>query len=126
MFLQIDHNDGSPIYKQIIEQIKHAISVGVFKVNEPIPTIREMAVQLKVNPNTVAKAVRELERDGFVKTFVGKGSFVTEGAVEDIQEKQTEQALILSKNFVVKMNHLGFNQKETLQYIKQSWKEHLK
>ena len=125
MFLQIDHNDGSPIYKQIIEQIKHAISVGVFKVNEPIPTIREMAVQLKVNPNTVAKAVRELERDGFVKTFVGKGSFVTETAMQKVEEKQTDKALQLTKNFVTKMDQLGFNQKETLQFIKAYWKENL-
>ncbi len=123
MYLQIDPNNGSPIYQQIIEQIKRAISLGIFKVGNPIPTIREIALELRVNPNTVAKAIRELEREGILKTFVGKGSFVSETSINIAKQENEEKAEKLAEQFVKDTQWLGLNKKETVMLVENCWEK---
>jgi GntR family transcriptional regulator len=69
-----------PIYEQIKNGIKGKISLGVLKANDPLPSIRDLAAELVVNPNTVARAYRELESEGFITTRKGKASFVTDNS----------------------------------------------
>jgi GntR family transcriptional regulator len=69
-----------PIYEQIKNGIKGKISLGVLKANDPLPSIRDLAAELVVNPNTVARAYRELESEGFITTRKGKTSFVTDNS----------------------------------------------
>jgi GntR family transcriptional regulator len=74
--LTVDPRSGVPIYLQIIEQIKRSIALGILQVGEQLPTVKQLAIDLTVNPNTVARAYRELERDEVIETAPGRGSFV--------------------------------------------------
>jgi GntR family transcriptional regulator len=76
MNLRINFSSGVPIYLQLMEQIKHAVETGAIRAGEQLPTIRSVAEELTMNPNTVAKAYRELERDGIVEVRHGLGVFV--------------------------------------------------
>ena len=74
--LTVDPRSGVPIYLQIIEQVKRSVALGVLIPGEQLPTVKQLALDLTVNPNTVAKAYRELERDEIIETSPGRGSFV--------------------------------------------------
>jgi len=67
MDLRINPSSGVPIYLQLMEQIKHAVDIGAIRKGEQLPTIRKVAEELAMNPNTVAKAYRELEYEGFIE-----------------------------------------------------------
>jgi GntR family transcriptional regulator len=77
-----------PIYEQIKNGIKGKISLGVLKANDPLPSIRDLAAELVVNPNTVARAYRELESEGFITTRKGKTSFVTDNSSSLIKQER--------------------------------------
>jgi len=81
--LTVDPRSGVPIYLQVIEQIKRSVAVGVLSAGEQLPTVKQLALDLTINPNTVAKAYRELERDGVIETSPGRGSFVKSNGVKD-------------------------------------------
>ena len=72
----IDPHGGEPLYLQLAEQIKRAVAVGSLAAGERLPTVKVLAHDLKVNPNTVARVYRELEREGIIATAPGRGSFV--------------------------------------------------
>ena len=74
--LTVDTRSGVPIYLQIIEQVKRSVALGVLAPGEQLPTVKQLAIDLTVNPNTVARAYRELERDEVIETAPGRGSFV--------------------------------------------------
>jgi GntR family transcriptional regulator len=76
MNLRINFSSGVPIYLQLMEQIKHAVETGAIRAGEQLPTIRKIAEELTMNPNTVARAYRELEREGIVEVRHGLGVFV--------------------------------------------------
>jgi len=78
--ITIETSGFIPIYEQIKKGIKSEISLGVLKANEVLPSIRDLAAELVVNPNTVARAYRELEMEGFINTRKGKASFVSENS----------------------------------------------
>lgn len=75
--LQLNPKDHAPIYEQIKEQLKTMIVSGVLKPDDKIPSVRELAQMLTINPNTIQKAYKELEQEGFIYSVRGKGSFVT-------------------------------------------------
>jgi len=72
---------GMPIYLQLVEQVKHAVETGAMRPGEQLPAIRSVAESLVINPNTVAKAYRELEHDGIVELRQGSGAFIAATAV---------------------------------------------
>jgi GntR family transcriptional regulator len=74
--LTVDPRSGVPIYLQIVEQVKRSVALGVLGGGEQLPTVKQLALDLTVNPNTIARAYRELERGGVIETSVGRGSFV--------------------------------------------------
>ena len=80
MILKPNPSSGVPIYLQLMEQVKHAIETGALRPGEQLPGIRPLAEELVVNPNTVAKAYRELEHEGVVELRQGAGAFVTDKA----------------------------------------------
>ncbi|NOT08627.1 MAG: GntR family transcriptional regulator [Gemmatimonadales bacterium] len=77
MLITVDHSDPRPIYVQIIDEIRRALVVGTLIPNEPLPSVRQLAVDLRVNPNTVSQAYRELERQGLVHVRRGQGTFAS-------------------------------------------------
>ncbi|MDF2936851.1 MAG: transcriptional regulator [Paenibacillaceae bacterium] len=76
---ELDLRSRRPIYEQLMDKIKEAVLYGVLKQDEQLPSVRTLSIQLTVNPNTVQKAYRELEREGFIYSLPGKGSFVSPG-----------------------------------------------
>lgn len=87
--IKIDAASFIPIYEQVKKEIKSRISLGILKANEPLPSIRELATELIINPNTVARAYRELEREGFIYTRKGKGCFISDDSSSLIKEERT-------------------------------------
>jgi GntR family transcriptional regulator len=77
MIIRIDTTSSTPVYAQIVDQIKRAIASGAIKRGDSLPSLRETAVKLRVNPLTVSKAYKQLENEGMIETRHGLGSFVT-------------------------------------------------
>jgi GntR family transcriptional regulator len=75
--LRLDLQSGVPVYRQIIDQVRGGIASGVLAVGDQLPTVRQLAVDLAINPNTVARAYRELELGGLLETHQGTGSFIS-------------------------------------------------
>ncbi|HEY2265866.1 MAG TPA: GntR family transcriptional regulator [Streptosporangiaceae bacterium] len=73
---RVDGRSGTPPYQQIVQQVRHALRVGVLSVGDQLPSVREVVAVTAVNPNTVLKAYRELEREGLVEARSGHGTFV--------------------------------------------------
>lgn len=90
--LTVDPRSGVPIYLQIIEQIKRSIALGVLQAGEQLPTVKQLAIDLTVNPNTVARAYRELEREQVIETAPGRGSFVRSNGVTEAPKVAAEIA----------------------------------
>jgi GntR family transcriptional regulator len=91
--LTVDPRSGVPIYLQITEQIKRYIALGVLAPGEQLPTVKQLALDLTVNPNTVARAYRDLERDEVIETAPGRGSFVrSNGVAQPAQAAATDVA----------------------------------
>lgn len=78
--ISLNYRDASPIYEQVKNGYKSLIFTGVLAEDEKMPSVRELAVELAINPNTIQRAYRELEREGFIYSIAGRGSFVSGGA----------------------------------------------
>lgn len=74
--LQLDYRDARPIYIQIVDRIRQQVIAGVLRQGDKLPSVRELACQLAINPNTIQRAYRELEMEGWIASVPGKGSFV--------------------------------------------------
>lgn len=79
--MSIDPNSSTPIFHQIAEYVRRSVAAGVYRAGEPIPSLRQMALDLTVNPNTVQRAYEELEREGLIEARKGLGMFVTHDGV---------------------------------------------
>ena len=120
MFIEINPSSGVPIYLQIINQVKYSIAAGALKSGDKIPAVRELASQLRVNPNTVAKAYRELQREKIIVTKWGEGSFVSNEGMEDIGRK--EKVRIVSElldNVLVHAFHFNLDPEELKNLLSQ-------
>lgn len=89
---KLDPKSGVPFYRQIIDQIRYGIAIGALKIGEQLPTARSLAVQLKINLNTVNKAYKELEIKNILETMQGSGTFISTVKVE-IPEKERKGKL---------------------------------
>ncbi len=83
----INLQSGVPIYKQLITQIEKGVAAGILMPNEQLPTIREVALELTINPNTVARAYRELEVKGIIISVHGRGTYISEEINSDVKSK---------------------------------------
>jgi GntR family transcriptional regulator len=108
------HIDKSkPIWRQIVREIKERISRG--EIVENVPTVRALAEELGVNPNTVARAYREMEREGVVESWVGKGTWVKKESRNNLKEKMIEDIL---KKFVENLTSMGLSKKEIKKLVR--------
>ena len=102
MLFRPNPSSGVPIYLQLMEQVKHAIATGALRPGEQLPGMRKVAEELVINPNTVAKAYRELEHEGVIELRQGAGAFVSEKApskkaAEKFRAAQTDVAATIEK-----------------------------
>ena len=130
MMMQIDRQSGVPTYLQIVEQIKNLIAVGKLQPGERLPPIRQLAVDVGVNFNTVAHAYKELDREGIISTRRGLGSFVPDqpDQLPLAQRRREMLASVFSKPFVQALK-LGFSMPEieeaVIQQLTRWWTETL-
>ncbi|MBE7009101.1 MAG: GntR family transcriptional regulator [Ruminococcaceae bacterium] len=108
--------DDAPIYTQLCEHLTLAIVSGAFAPGERLPAVRELAVDAGVNPNTVQRALSELERDGLVFSQRTAGRFVTEDA-ERIEQERQRLAEERAKSFLDAMEKLGYNRIQTVMLL---------
>lgn len=109
---------SQPLYEQVLNQIRGSIAKGEIALGEKIPSVRELAQALKINPNTVMRSYQELERDGLTETRRGQGTFITSDAerVRMVRLSLAEQAL---EEFLGKMSSLGYGLEEIQTLISQ-------
>ena len=113
----LDPKSGVPYYKQIILQIEMAIADGRLTKGEQLPTVRSLAVDLRINPNTVGRAYNELEIRGIVMTQQGTGTFISGKEIE-LDKVERERVLAgITRTFISKASSYGFNLDEIIQYF---------
>ena len=86
--IHLDYRDASPIYAQIIQRLKEQISAGALEPGERLPSVRELAAELAINPNTIQRSYRQLEMEGWIVTVPGKGCFVCSDERHAEEEKK--------------------------------------
>ncbi len=119
MNYRIDPKSGVPFYRQIIEQVRFAMARGDLEAGDRLPTVRQLAVDLSVNPNTVTRAYREMEIEGTLVTQQGSGTFVSSESPEiDALERQRMLDQILT-DLLARATTYGFSLKEVLDALTQ-------
>lgn len=115
-------DSNRPIYVQLAEQVQRDIISGLYQPGAKLPSVRELAAQAKVNPNTMQKALTELERSGLVYSQRTSGRFITEDKkmIEDLKEKLASSQI---QEFLEKMSCMGFQPQDTLHLIEKILKE---
>jgi GntR family transcriptional regulator len=117
----VDPRSGVPLYLQLIEQVKRAVAVGALQPGEQLPTVKALALDLTVNPNTVARVYRELERDGVIDTSPGRGSFVrTDGGAVEARRAVADVAVAGFEAAVREAKSLGLSREETHELMARS------
>ena len=112
-------DDSRPIYLQLMERIQHDIISGVYQPGDKLPSVRDLALDAAVNPNTMQKALSELERGGLVYSHRTSGRFITDDSTL-LKKIKTDLAQEYINSFLGQMRHLGLNDSETLEMIKET------
>jgi len=107
--LKLDLHSGVPVYRQIIDQVRGGIAAGALRRGDQLPTVRQLAVDLSINPNTVIRAYRELEIRGVLETQQGTGTFISEQKIEVNGSERQRRLDQLVQEFVSRAGSAGFN-----------------
>lgn len=110
----LDPRSGVPVYRQLIDQVQAAIATGAVSVGDQLPTVRRVAVDLAINPNTVVRAYREMEVRGILDTQQGSGTFISANQIEQSQAERERQLSQLVTEFVARAGSAGFKLNELL------------
>lgn len=116
---RLDLHSGVPVYRQLIDQVQAASATGALKTGDQLPTVRRVAVDLAINPNTVARAYREMELRGILDTQQGTGTFVAERQVEASPAERHRQLAQLTTEFVARAGSAGFTVRDLEQALRQ-------
>ncbi len=120
MLIKLDPRSGDPIYQQLVEQIKHLIAVGTLKPDAQLPTVRQLAVELRVNPNTIARAYTQLAEEGVISTQQGRGTYVLESPPPADQRRlRREKLWAYVDKLLNELERLGYTTEE----IEKGWTE---
>ena len=114
--INLDYQSRTPIYEQIVSEIEKYVALGILKEKEQIMSIRELASNLGVNPNTVQKALAEIENQKLIYTERTNGKFVTENEelIENVKKELANQKV---QKYFQDMNKLGINKEEAITYL---------
>ncbi|MBT6341667.1 MAG: GntR family transcriptional regulator [Desulfobacula sp.] len=114
----LDPKSGIPFYRQIIDQIRFGVATGTLKIGEQLPTVRALAVLLKVNLNTVSKAYRELEIQNLLETQQGTGTFIGNLEIQIPEEEREKKLTSICTEFFNIASSYGFSTEEIIQELK--------
>ncbi len=126
-YFEISTSSGVPIYRQIIDQVKTHMATGRLKEDDFLPSVRQVALELEINPMTVSKAYNLLERDGILELARGQGMVVKKisAAKKDLR-RRTEELIPLLREVVNKSKQLSLDPKDIFESFKNLWKEQSK
>ncbi|HEY1894980.1 MAG TPA: GntR family transcriptional regulator [Terracidiphilus sp.] len=116
---RLDGHSGVPVYRQLIDQVQGAIAAGALRPGDQLPTVRLVAVELAINPNTVLRAYREMEIRGILDTQQGTGTFIADRQVEPSKEERERQLAQLVSEFVSRAGSAGLTVGELIDALKQ-------
>lgn len=118
MQLEINFTTRTPIYIQIMEQVKHKIATGDLDPGDQLPTVRQLAADLRINFNTVARAYRMLDDDGIISTQHGRGTFILEPVSEEETQKMRQEDLKrMTRYYLYEAYKLGYSAEEVKETI---------
>jgi GntR family transcriptional regulator len=121
MIIRVQPGLGVPIYLQIESQVKHAIAAGALKLDSTLPSVRKLAAELRVNPNTVARAYQNLERDGILRTVPGGGCFVNTQSPGLLKSEKLRRLRPIATQLAVEAKQLRLARAELLQLLENSY-----
>jgi GntR family transcriptional regulator len=116
---RLDAHSGVPVYRQLIDQVQAAIASGALAAADQLPTVRQVAVDLAINPNTVSRAYREMEIRGLLDTQQGTGTFVADRKVEYSKDDRERMLGQLVGEFVSRAGAAGFTLKQLLKALRE-------
>ncbi len=123
---QVRTGSGEPIYEQLVRQIKHAITTGVLKPGDQLPTVRDLAVKLVINPNTVARAYRELEQNGLVDGNSRRGTVVKVSPPGMLLSERRKRLQPFIDQILTEARVLNFTEDEVFDLIREAMKKYRK
>ena len=120
----IDYTSREPIYEQLYNNVVRLVSLGVLEAKQQLPPVRQLALQLNVNPNTVSKAYKILEQDGIIYSVVGKGSFI----MENVSVVDNKKAEVLKETSVSVTNamKLGVQKRDIIDIVDNVYSKEMK
>jgi GntR family transcriptional regulator len=113
----LDLRSGVPVYRQLIDQVRGGMALGSLSAGDQLPTVRQLAVDLAINPNTVMRAYRELEFGGLIETHQGTGTFIAKKKLERKDAERERQLTQLANEFAARAGAAGFNVEELLERL---------
>ena len=114
---RLDLHSGVPVYRQIMDQVRGGIASGALTVGHQLPTVRQLAVDLSVNPNTVVRAYRELELSGLLETHQGTGTFVNAQKIRGGEEERSRQLAQIVGDCVARAGAAGFSVEDLIEKL---------
>ena len=115
---RLDLHSGVPVYRQLIDQVQAAVASGALAPADQLPTVRQVAVDLAINPNTVSRAYREMEIRGLLDTQQGTGTFIADRRVEYSKDERERQLAQLVGEFVSRAGAAGFTLKQLMKALR--------
>ena len=120
--LKIDARLSTPIYEQVIFEIKELILKVVFKAGDKLPSVRELSTVLTINPNTVSKAYIELEKENIVEVIRGKGTFIARDYSASISKEKLDNIVADFKKIILEANYLGLGEKDLISLLSKEYR----
>jgi GntR family transcriptional regulator len=117
--LRLDLHSGVPVYRQIIDQVRGGMASGALGVGDQLPTVRQLAVDLSINPNTVARAYRELELGGLLETHQGTGTFISTQKVRGGEVERSRQLAQIVRDCVARAGAAGFMVEDLIEQLRE-------
>jgi GntR family transcriptional regulator len=117
--LKLDLRSGVPVYRQIIDQVRGGMASGTLAAGDQLPTVRQLAVDLEINPNTVMRAYRELELGGMLETHQGTGTFISDKKVSRNNAERERQLDQLAGEIAARAGAAGFTIDELLERLRE-------
>ena len=115
----LDLHTGVPVYRQLIDQVRTGIASGSLAAGDQLPTVRQLAVDLAINPNTVMRAYRELELGGLLETHQGTGTFISDRKPEKKTAERERQLSQMSGEFAARAGAAGFTVEEVIDRLRE-------
>lgn len=115
----LDLHSGMPVYRQIIDQVRSGMASGSLMAGDQLPTVRQLAVDLEINPNTVLRAYRELELGGFLETHQGSGTFIANKKVERNSAERERQLGQMAGEFAARAGAAGFTLEDLIDRLRE-------